>query len=223
MISEDKAINQIDEFIDLYQGGVEKYGKKHKFTRTASIASFAVIAFILIVLALDKTLSLDIMSLIPYNVVDFGLTNFILIFLLPIMAILYLINSYRFFFELIVIFQITIFSIFMSIEVSVLLISINISIFLLSYFINRQQGYTRAWSRNRTMVFHLKRLRKEHEIAVQDMDDPNVKIEQENTLTKVFSLEEENVNAMHKDIVGDYFTAQDSSLNLLKSIRNNFK
>lgn len=80
-------------------------------------------------------------------------------------------------------------------------------------------GYTRAWSRNRNMVCHLSRLKREHELAIDNASERDIAIEQENTLSKLFALEESNLNAAHKDIVGDYFAVGDGALAWLKGFK----
>lgn len=219
MCNEDKVINELDFFINLYKSGVKKYESKHKLTRTSSVASFSIIFVMVSILAISKLLSIEISNLMTYAADDFMWINFSLIFILPILTICFIENKFNISFLLLVVYQLISFYLLFSMEMTLILMSLNSVVFIVGYFSNRQFGYTRGWSRNRTMVFHLERMKREYKLAIESMNLENIGYEQDNVLSKLYLLEEENVNAMHKDIVGDYFTVQDTSLNWLKTFK----
>lgn len=97
-----------------------------------------------------------------------------------------------------------------------LIIVIGLTVFSGAYFTNHLSGFTRGWSRNRLMREHLERLIREYQLAVHEQDKNTIRIEQDNILSKLSQLEEQNRIQTHKDIVGDYHTANSSAMNWLK-------
>ncbi|WP_299004642.1 hypothetical protein [uncultured Shewanella sp.] len=93
---------------------------------------------------------------------------------------------------------------------------IGLVAFCWAYFTNHLLGFTRGWSRNRLMREHLERLIREYQLAVHEQDKNIIRIEQDNILSKLSHLEEQNRIQTHKDIVGDYHTANTGVMNWLK-------
>ncbi|MCL1123655.1 hypothetical protein [Shewanella surugensis] len=92
----------------------------------------------------------------------------------------------------------------------------GLTLFCWAYFANHLSGFTRGWSRNRLMREHLEQLIREYQLAIVQKDEAFIHIEQDNILCKLSQLEEQNRIQTHKDIVGDYHTANTGVMNWLK-------
>ncbi|AUJ69179.1 hypothetical protein [Pseudoalteromonas sp. NC201] len=96
---------------------------------------------------------------------------------------------------------------------------LNLVSFLVTYMVNRLFGYTSAATRNQTMIYNLKRLKREYEIASVGCDGYELEILQEATFKALFQLEKDNVKRLDKEIMGDHYTVHDSAFNALKGLR----
>ncbi|KZN41020.1 hypothetical protein [Pseudoalteromonas luteoviolacea] len=91
--------------------------------------------------------------------------------------------------------------------------------FLLTYMSNRLFGFTASSIRNQTMVHHLRRLKREYEIARHDAGAFEVDRIQAETFKRLFSMVENMIDRRDREILGDHYKVHNSAFDLVKGLK----
>lgn len=91
--------------------------------------------------------------------------------------------------------------------------------FFITYMCNRLFGYTSSSIRNQTLVHHLKRLKREYEIACSQGNKTDLPYIQEQTFAHLFEMIEQGTNRRDKEVMGDHYKVHDSAVSWIKGLR----
>lgn len=215
----DVAIDEINYYLKQYEDRRDGFRGNHKLTRRLSILSVFWAVLSLAILFSDAVLKVDLVKLNPYQFVGFDVVNWHLIIFWPIVIVFLSIKTFSKFFKALWLLEFGVFLAFYSKEMIALFAVVHITLFVTCYALNRMNGYTRGWSRNRLATEHLERLKREYQIAIKGQKKEFVRIEQENTLAKLSYIDTKNREATHADIVGDYIAVNNGAFSWIKGLK----
>ncbi|MFA0555875.1 hypothetical protein [Vibrio sp. 10N.222.55.A1] len=215
----DKAFDEIKHHLEKYRNAEKRFSTPHKVTRRLALHSIFWVVFSLTLIYSNSLFDINLVDTNPFLLRAFDIVNWQLTLFWPVAVVFFFLESFNKWVKTLFITQAILLGVFYSKETLAAICTVHIAVFVVTYAANRMLGYTRAWSRNRTMVYHLERLEREHQLSVINADKRTIEIEQENTLTKLFSLEEANVNSANQDIVGDYFSVADGAIGWVKGFK----
>ncbi|KIP75168.1 hypothetical protein SN10_08700 [Vibrio harveyi] len=215
----DVAIDEINYYLSKYEKRRDDFYYKHKLTRRLSILSVFWIAISIGMISSKAVFGIDLITLIPYQFVGFDVVNWHLIVLWPTVIFFLSIKNFGKFIKTIWLLEFAVLLAFYSKPMITLFAISHIAMFVTCYALNRMNGYTRGWSRNRLATEHLERLEREYLISINGQSDEFVRIEQDNTLAKLSEIDTKSREAAHADIVGDYLAVNNGALNWIKGLK----
>ena len=215
----DVAIYEINYYLKQYEDHRDSFHFNHKLTRRLTILSVFWAVLSLAILFSGAVLKVDLVKLNPYKFVGFDVVNWHLIIFWPTVIAFLSLKNFGKFFKVLWLLEFGVFLVFYSSEMIALFAVVHIALFVTCYALNRMNGYTRGWSRNRLATEQLKLLKREYQIAIKGQEEEFVHIEQENTLAKLSDIYTKNREATHADIVGDYMTVNNSALGWIKGFK----
>ncbi|MEQ3493091.1 hypothetical protein [Vibrio sp. SSH13-20] len=215
----DVAIDEINYYLSKYEKRRDGFYYKHKLTRRLSILSVFWIAISIGMISSKAVFGIDLITLVPYQFVGFDVVNWHLIVFWPAIIFFLSMNNLGTSCKAIFLLEFAALLVFYSKPAIVLLAIVHTTIFVTCYALNRMNGYTRGWSRNRLATEHLERLKREYLIAINGQSDEFIRIERDNTLAKLSEIDTKNREAAHADIVGDYIAVHDGAFGWIKGLR----
>jgi len=215
----DVAIDEINYYLKQYEKRRDGFLDNHKLTRRLSILSIFWAVLSLGLLFSGAVLNVDLVKLNPYQFVGFDVVNWHLIIFWPTVIAFLFVKNFSKFFKALWLLEFGVFLAFYSKEMIAFFTVAHIALFVTCYALNRMNGYTRGWSRNRLATEHLERLKREYLIATKGQEEEFVRIEQDNTLAKLSDIDTKNREAAHADIVGDYIAVNNGAFSWIKGLK----
>lgn len=215
----DVAIDEINYYLKQYEESKNRFRDNHRLTRRLSVLSVFWAVLSLALLFSNTVFNVDLMTLKPYQFVGFDVVNWHLIIFWPVVVSFLSVRNFSKFIKALWLLEFGVFLAFFAKETIAWFATIHIALFVTCYALNRMNGYTRGWSRNRLAVEHLNRLTREYLIAIKGQSKEFVRIEQENTLAKLFEIDTKFREAAHADIVGDYIAVNNGAFGWIKGLK----
>ena len=216
---DDVVVDEINYYLQQYEKCKNRFRNNHKLTRRLSILSIFWAVLSLTLLFSNTILEVDLITLKPYQFIGFDVINWHLIIFWPLVVAFLSVSNFSKLIKAIWFLEFGVFLAFFSKETIGWFAVIHIALFVTCYALNRMNGYTRGWSRNRLAVEHLKRLTREYLIAIKGQSQEFIRIEQENTLAKLFEIDTKHREAAHTDIVGDYIAVNNGAFGWIKGLK----
>lgn len=217
------ACSEIGYYKKIYENAKNKYECKHKLTRRLALVSIFWSILILLIIYSKSITNIDLNNYFVHYSYNVNFPVFIPIMILICEFIPFvLINTIKIEIKYIVIYEIILFVFYIlsfSKESLSFLVIFNLVVFITSYAANRMFGYTRAWSRNRLAVQHLKLLKREYKLSIKGKSDMDIIIQKDNTLLKLSQLNERFIEAAYVDIMGDYLAVNNGALGWLRNLK----